>query len=307
MPMAPRPRAVVASLAAMLVGAGCSGGATQPEPTPLSKEAALVDPPKRPERKGPFRNPNVDPPAPRGGAQVPAAQIEAALAESKTLADAGEINRAMLALLPCHNKEPASVRCDGEMAILMLQLGTRKAHGRHFIDEAARMDDPEADADFYRRLAATAKKHGRHDTAASALAKVLAREPGGAADWLALSRALQTDGARLEEAIAALDKVLELDPSTPADVRFERAVLIAQTDDEPRAIAAFEAFLQAAPEGDPSIAMAKERIAELKSTMARPSEPEDTKAPTPAPPVPEPLDTSVKAPAQTKAPGKAAP
>jgi tetratricopeptide (TPR) repeat protein len=271
MPVARCSRALVASLAAVLAGAGCSGGAQQPEPTPLSQEAALVDPPKRPKRTGPFRNPNVDPPAPRGGAQLPEAEIEAALAEAKGLAATGEINRAMLALLPCHNKEPASVRCDGEMAILMLQLGTRKAHGRHFIDEAARSDDPKADADFYRRLAATAKKHGRHQTAAAALAKVLAREPDGAADWLALSRALQTDGPRLEEAIAALDKVLELDPNAAPDLRFERAVLIAQTPDEPRAVEAFEAFLKAAPEGHASIPMAKERLAELRGRLEQPA------------------------------------
>lgn len=261
--------ALVASLWLTIAGAGCSGGARQPEPTPLSKEQALVDPPKRPARTGRFRNPNVDPPGPRGGAQLPEAEIEAALAEAKRLADAGEINRAMLALLPCHNKEPASVRCDGEMAILMLGLGTRKAHGRHFIDEAARTDDPKADADFYRRLAATAKKHGRHETAAAALAKVLAREPDGAADWLALSRALQTDGARLEEAIAALDKVLALDPEASPEIRFERAVLIAQTADEARAIEAFEEYLKLPSADASSVALAKERIAELKGRIAQ--------------------------------------
>lgn len=269
---------------ALLVGAlavaGCSGAAEQPDPTPLSKESALVDPPKRPPRTGPFRNPNVDPPDPRSGAQLDEAALETALAEARALIEAGETNPAILKLRPCANKEPASGRCDAEIGMLMLALGTRKAHGNYFLDEGATRDDPKADAAFYRRVAEAARRYGRHASAASAMAKVLAREPDAADDWIALSRALQADEARIEEAIAALDEALKRDATNP-EIRFERAVLVGQTPDTEGAIAAFEDYLRVAPADAPSIGMAKERLSDLRQGLsgeARPSAEAETKA-----------------------------
>ena len=185
----------------------------EPEPTRVSDQAPLIEPPSRPERTGPFKNPALEGPGPREGAQLPPEEIAAAIEQGREEAAAGRPLVAAAALRRCANKIPPSIACEAELGIVLAEAGTHKATADHYLAAASEVDDPAVDDDTYRRLAAVAAKRARFASAASALGIVAKRGHATADDYAARADALQNDPTRLEEAIDALDRAYELDPT----------------------------------------------------------------------------------------------
>ncbi|MEM6996904.1 MAG: hypothetical protein AAF721_40755, partial [Myxococcota bacterium] len=191
---------------------GCSGSPAKPDPTKLSEEQTLVDPPRRPDKTTRFINPNEDAPPPRQP-QLAAQAVEEALAEAKALVAAGTPARAVAPLRRCANRTPSSARCDGELGVLLAELGTQKAHMQFFLAEAAKTDDPLADADLYRRISAAARRRGQNPARAEAMATLVARGEATARDRHEYAQALSADATRIDDAVAELQAAYAADPS----------------------------------------------------------------------------------------------
>lgn len=258
-------RAALALAAAVLIsssGAGCRKADQQPVKVDQGASAQRA----RAERTSPFKNPKRDPPGPREPAQLEGEALESNIAEARRLLASGDSIRAMHLLYKCANRNPPSVRCDGELGMLLLENRTRKAHADYFAAEAVRLDEPEADRDFYRRLAEMAASRGRFTVAIDALQRIIARGEAEAEDYVALSHALQSDSKRLHEAIAALETAYGLKPEEHAWLH-EQAVLMAQTTDKQAAIELFERYKEAVKDDAAQVAIAEERLAALRATQ----------------------------------------
>ena len=242
-------------MAALL--AAPASGCRKAEHEPVKVERDAAD--RRADRTTPFKNPKRDPPGPRQPAQLSGEELEANIAEARRLVESGDSIRAMHLLYKCANREPPSVRCDAELAMILLENRTRKAHAEYFAEEAVRLDEPAADSDLYRRLADVAARRGRFTVAIDALQRVIDRGDATPDDFVALSHALQSDSKRLDEAISALTKAHELEPERN-DWLFERAVLIGQTPDTQKARELFEQYRETLPEDSKERAEIDERI-----------------------------------------------
>lgn len=222
--------ASVALVAALLVG--CGGTPAPPPPTKVeeTKHAAA---PQRMARDphNPFRLAERDPPPPRSQPQIPAAEIDAALAAAAAARAAGDDFEVMRVLLPCANKVPKHTRCEGELAMILGRIPARRAEARYYLEQASADDDPSADADFYRRLAAALRDAAMFPAAVTALERMLARTPEpSAADYELLAATLQGIPSREAEAAEVLQRAFERDP-TRFDYIRDAGLLLAQLPD----------------------------------------------------------------------------
>jgi tetratricopeptide (TPR) repeat protein len=195
--------------------AACGGTPTPPAPTKVEQSTHPVDQqPIARDPHNPFRRPDRDPPPPRSEPQIPAAELDAALAAAAAARTAGDDAEVARVLFPCANKIPKSTRCEGELAMALAGSPGRKAEVQYFLDHAIADDDPGADADFYARLADTLLRQSMQQQAAVALQRRLARLPEpSAADYARLSEVLQGVPQREVEAAELLQQAFERDPT----------------------------------------------------------------------------------------------
>ena len=256
---------------AMMAGSACGAPPSQPEATKLAERQALVDPPTRPDTKSTFADPDLDPPGPREP-QIADEQVDATLAEARALVDAGTPQRAVPILHRCANKTPASARCDGELGIILAEVGVQEAHMRYFLSEAAQTDDAKADADLYRRIAKAARRRGQHPVRADAMATLIGRGEATVDDYVERARALSADSASLREAAEVLRVALEQAPERH-DLILERGVIIAQTQDFETAATVLRNYLEVAPADAPKRKMAEQRLKVLEAKLGPPDQP----------------------------------
>lgn len=221
-------RPAPAVLAVLL--AACGGTPTPPPPSKVeqSTHPAAQQPIAR-DPHNPFRRPDRDPPPPRSEPQIPAAEIDAALAAAAAARSAGDDAEVMRVLFPCVNKIPKSTRCEGEMAMAMAKSPHRKAEAEYYLDHAIADDDPAADADFYARLADTLRQQAMTAEAVVALQRRLTRLPEpSAADYVQLAEQLQGLPQREAEAAELLKKAFALAPGKLEYLR-DAGMLLSQT------------------------------------------------------------------------------
>lgn len=220
----------VASITLVALVFAC-GAPSPPGPTKASESKATMirNPPRTPrDPNTPFRRPDRDKPLPRSEPQIPAADIDAALAAALAARAANDLYSAATALRPCANKIPKHTRCEGELAMLLLDTPSHDAEARYYLEQAAADDDPTADADFYRRLSAALQRAGLWLDASAATRRMIARLPEpSAADFVALANLLQGVPRREAEAAEALHRAFELEPAQ-LDYLRDEALLLAQ-------------------------------------------------------------------------------
>jgi tetratricopeptide (TPR) repeat protein len=252
------------TLLAVAVGLGFAGCSEPQQAKETGVRNVIEAPPPQAERKpGPFRHPDKDPPADRSGEQLPSEELEAALKEASDQIAKGDKLAAIRALRKCANKLTPSPRCEGEIGIAMWEVGRHRAHARFFVQAAASMDDPKADAAFWRRLGDTAMRMARFEAAADAYQKMVDTGGKSADDYEKLSKALLGRKADVKEAIEALRKGYKADPSRH-DLLFDIAVLTAQIPDRARARELLTEYLAKTEGQDPKRdATVKARIEEL--------------------------------------------
>lgn len=222
-------RPAPAVLAAALLVA-CGGTPTPPPPTEVvdASQLPLVPPRTPPTAASPFHHPDKEPPPARSEPQIPAAELDAALAAAAAARAAGDTLEVTRLLFPCANKIPKHIQCEGELAIALAGYAPRKAEARYYLEHAVADDDPTADADFYARLAAAMLKMPMWPEAAVALQRRIARLPEPtAADHVALAAVLQGIPKRTSEAAAALQRAFELDPGQLDHLR-DAGILLSQ-------------------------------------------------------------------------------
>lgn len=251
---------VAVALGLCVALAGCS----EPQPAKKATVQNEVGTATNAEREpSPFNHPDEDPPEERNGDQLPNEELETVLQKAAAQIAMGEHLAALGTLRKCANKLQPSPRCEGELGIAMWKVGRHRAHARFFVEAAASMDDPKADATFWRRLGDTAMLMARFEAAASAYEKVVAAGGKSADDYQSLSKALQGKKADFKDVISILRKGYEEDP-TRHDLLFEIAVLTAQIPDNARAKELFEEYLEKTKGKDPKRdQVVKTRIREL--------------------------------------------
>jgi tetratricopeptide (TPR) repeat protein len=265
----PRPAPVRAWFLALVAAAasvpGCSAPPS-PEPTKVGEMPANLAPDKPPPPPGPspFYSPDRQAPPARSEPQLPQAELDAALAAAAEALKVGDETTATLRLRACANRVPQSIRCEGELAMLLVKQRRHAAEARYYIEQALTADDPALDDTYYRRFGAAMMAQGRAKEATTAYERMMARITPSAADWYTLSEALQGVPERLQDAADAARKAYELDPSHLDWLRTE-AILLGQIPDKiAQAITLFEAYREKTR--DPAmIADTDRRIAELRS------------------------------------------
>lgn len=228
---------------ALAAAAACSEP-PPPNPTKLSQEPSALVPekPPRSEEPVPFYNPDLEPPPPRSEPQLPPAELASTLAAVDEALKVGDTMTAMSTLRACANKVPQNVRCEGELAMLLLKKKRFKAEANYYVEQALAADDPGLDDAYYRRFGAAMVAIGRVKEGALAYERMIARSTPTADDWHLLAVALQGVPERLADAVAASRKAYELDPSHPEWLR-EEAILLGQIPDKiAQAIARFEEY-----------------------------------------------------------------
>lgn len=261
----PRPAPVRAWFLALVAASACSAPSS-PEPTKVGEMPANLAPVKPPPPPGPspFFSPDREPPPARSEPQLPPEELAAALAAAAEALKVGDETTATLRLRACANKVPQSVRCEGELAMLLIKQRRHTVEARYYIDQALAADDPALDEAYHRRFGAAMLAQGRAREAAIAYERMVARIQPTAADWYLLSEALQGDPTRLPEAAEAAHKAYELDPTHLDWLRTE-AILLGQIPDKiAQAIARFEEYRGKIQ--DPElVADTDRRIAELRA------------------------------------------
>lgn len=264
---------------AVLVAApllACGGTPDQPPPTKVEdvKHAAAPQQKAR-DPQNPFRRADRDPPPPRSEPQIPAAEIDAALAAAAAARAAGDDIETMRVLLPCANKIPKSTRCEGELAIVLAKIPARKAEADYYLKHAVADDDPGADADFYARLAEALRLAPMWPEAAVALQRRIARlaEPT-AADYEKLAEILQGVPDRNADAAAALQRAFELEPAR-LDLLGDAGMLLSQVPGRgAEALTILERYRDAIRSTEPDkVSRVEQRIAQLRAELAPPGAP----------------------------------
>ncbi len=268
---------------------GCTGSKS-PAPTRIdadNKKVVGQTPQPTNKPKGPFRHPDRQPPPPRSGEQLAPQALEQALASAREQVASGETFKALATLRTCANKVPADLRCEAEIGIILADLARHRADARYYLSEAAKLDDPKADAELFRRLGAAMKKHGLHQMTGDVYQRMIDHGAGSAADYELLSKGLQADATRLREAADALAKARSLDPSNDKWV-YEEGLLRAQVAGQSTEAADLLSQYLAKTRGqDPELDNVLEaRIAELSGLgkiekTAKPDNPGDVKKPPP--------------------------
>ncbi|EDM77843.1 hypothetical protein PPSIR1_01412 [Plesiocystis pacifica SIR-1] len=180
-------------------------------------------------------------PKAREGEQLPEAEIEALLAKAAEQFADENVAQGRTTLGKCANKIPASVRCDGKLGLSMITARNRRAPALYYLTEAARHDDPKADAALYRDVGMALRKHGRTADAALALEKSLAREETAEALFV-LGQVYSLDAKRVGEGADTIAKArakLTADGGEEnLDWLYEEAVLRGQLGIREEALAA---------------------------------------------------------------------
>jgi len=260
------------SLGIALVIPAC-GGSTPTAPTKIEDAPApVVAAPERPQAKdpaSPFRKPSKEPPSPRSEPQVSDERLAELLAEAETLVANGDRNGATLALRQCANKVPISPRCEGALGQLLVGIALRRAECRYYLAEAARVDDPQADGEFYRELGNALMGQSLYEDAASAYERRIDRGAAEAEDYGLLATALQGIANRQEDAAEALKKAFSLDP-TRIEYLHDEGVLRGQVPGQAKQAAALlREFLARSTDADDARVLKLEaRIAELEAVGA---------------------------------------
>ena len=184
-----------------------------PAPTRIDDNHKVFSKPRRPAPTAKrLPSPNRDAPEGREGTQLPKDELETLLAEVAGHLAADRKPEAQVALRRCANKTPASIRCDGELGLILATTGQHKAESRYYLLEAGRVDDPEAAPELYDRVAGRLRRLGAYEECAAAQQIAIDRE-ATAARHLARSVCLQSVRARLPEAVAELETAFALDPA----------------------------------------------------------------------------------------------
>lgn len=266
-----RPAPVVLVAASLFA---CGGTPAAPPPTPVedTKHAAA---PQRKTRDphNPFRLADRDPPPPRSEPQIPAADVEAALAAAAAARAAGDDIETMRVLLPCANKVPKHTRCEGELAIVLARYPARKAEADYYLKHAIADDDPSADADFYARLAEALKAAPMWPEASVALQRRIDRLPEPSADdYTALAHVLQGVPGRELDAAIALQRAFELEPGQLDHLR-DAGLLLGQLPDKAaEAVAMLERYRDAVKSTEPEkVVGIEQRIAQLRAGLDAPA------------------------------------
>jgi tetratricopeptide (TPR) repeat protein len=198
----------------VLVGLGIGCG-TDDKPEPLKLEQA--SPYERDVRKAkpsnpndPLRNPSHEPPAGPDGAQLSAAELDAALAEAAKLAEVGDVAQQRILLGKCANKTPPSARCDGEQGLSMIEAKNRRAAAIYYLMRAANVDDPAADASLYARVGQALARHGKPAESILAFERAVTRDRSAEHLFL-LGQALSLTSDRLVEAADRIAEARSLD------------------------------------------------------------------------------------------------
>ncbi len=235
-----------------------------PEPKKVSEVEPAVEPKVRPERKGPFADPNTEPPPPRNEPQLDDAAVTKAMADARAHAAAGRSTVAIQTLRACANKVPQSVACEAEIGLLMLEAEQQRAHAHYYIAQAAAAEPADAEDALYRRLGAAAMKAAQFETARAAYGVLRARDVATVDELMQYAHALQADASTTDEAADVYARAYELD-GTKHELLRKRATLLAQAGDHARAADLFAQYVElAAPE--PRVKNALEtRVAQLRA------------------------------------------
>jgi tetratricopeptide (TPR) repeat protein len=219
-----------------------------PEPKKVAEVGPVVKPKVRPERKGPFSDPNVDPPGPRAETQLPAKELETTIARGIALAAEGRETVAIQTLRKCANRIPQSVLCEAEIGLTMFAANQHLAHARYYLAQAATAAPAQEDDALYRRMGEMAMSKSQHETAAAAYGVLMARDKATADDLEQLAAALQSGSGRRDEAADAYARAYALD-ATRHELLRKRATLLGQGGEHGRAADLFEEYLEkAAPD-----------------------------------------------------------
>lgn len=235
--------------------AGCS---SEPKNKPTKVEA---DKPFNPSQAKPktdevrVADPATDPPPGRDGPQLGKPEIDTTLAAAAEHAKLGNKVDERMVLAKCANKLPASARCDGAMGLSLIQAKARRAVAHYYLIEAAKTEDPDADATLYAAVAEALRSHGLIVEATLAQEKAVARE-SSAAHRFALGRILSLQPDRLSEAADLIAGARAEQDSL--EWLYEEAVVRGQipTKEDAKLAAelldAYIAKVAALPEGDPA-------------------------------------------------------
>ena len=245
----------------------CGGDSPSASKDLNSAAAPLVVAPERasPQHPSPFRKPTFEAPPPRSEPQVSDKELAELLASAESLVAEGNANGAILELRKCANRVPASARCEGALGQLLVDIPLRRAECRYYLAEAARADDPLADAAFYGALGAALMGQSLFEDAATAYQRRIDRGAAGAEDYAALATALQGIQGRQEEAAEALRQAFKLDP-TRIEYLHDEGVLRGQLPGQAgQAAALLREFLARTPDKGAQAVQLEARIAELEA------------------------------------------
>lgn len=208
---------IVVALAAGGLMPACTGSQKSPSPTRIHADNRKITGPATPPKAhdGPFRNPDKDPLPPRSGEQLPPEALEQAIQTAREQVASGQSSKAMMTLNACANKIPQDLRCEAELGILLAGMKRHRKDARYYLDQTATIDDPRADAELFRRLAAAMKLQSMHRLTGDVYRRMIEHGANSAADYVLMSKGLQADASRLEEAADAMAKARALDPSKP--------------------------------------------------------------------------------------------
>lgn len=242
-----------------------------PKPTKLSEQPSALVPEKPTIASGPspFRNPDTDPPPPRSEPQLAPDELAAALAAADEALKIGDETTAITSLRRCANRVPQNIRCEGELALLLLAKKRFNAEADYYLAQSIATDDPGLDDAYYRRFGNAMMARGRAKEASIAFERMIGRSKPTAADWFLLSEALQGVPERLADAADAAGKAYALDSSHPEWLRTE-AILTGQLPGKiARSITLFEDYKTKIK--DPTLlADTDRRIAELRTIEPQP-------------------------------------
>lgn len=250
----------------------CSGP-DAPVPSKLAETKNFIQPvvPPRseaPPGPSPFSNPNKEPPPPRSEPQLPPGELAATLERAEAARKVNDDLETSLALRPCANKLPQSVRCEGELAVALVKMPRHRYEAEYYLKQAIAGDDPALTAEYYRRLGDALSLKGMYTEAVTAYERMITRiaKPTGA-DYNQLAVALQGLPTRVAEAADALGKAYALEPTRHEWLR-DQAILLGQLPDKiAQSIALFEQFKTRTTTPD-LIADTDRRLGELQAQLA---------------------------------------
>lgn len=246
---------------------------------PKHNQYGRAQKPPRPENPV-LKSAELDTPQGTVGSALPKAEVDAIVARFEAERDQSATVQSAATLLECANREPTTVRCDGELAMLLLPIEKRRASALYYAKRAAVQDDPDASAELYARLAEAIRPHGLYEEAAQAYAYAIARDDK--AEYHARRSAMLQSkrGGNEIEAADELAKAYAMDPKW--DYLRDEAILRARVPDHWER--ARELFLEVAetaatPELKEKFEARAAQLEGMIKERPKPGTPPDTPAP----------------------------